>query len=129
MNAIFAFFDAHPLFSWFVFTSLANILIDLFGKRNTAFGKLAKRIGTDLKGIAAKRPGGPLSVAIPVILMTQEACSWFKGDAGVTTVTTPYGSVQRKGPYIPDPAPTTNVYVWCGMDAGGVVDASSDDAR
>lgn len=127
MSTIITFFDKHPLFSWFVLSAIANALIDVFGKRDTTFGRVAKRLGTDLKGVVGKRPGAAMLVG--AALMTEQACSWFKGESGITTVSTPYGSVQRKGPYVPDPAPTTNVYVWCGTDAGVAIDASPVDAR
>lgn len=127
MSQLIAFFDQHPLLSWLVLSSLANALIDVFGKRNTVMGRIAKRLGTDLKGMAGKRPGAAILVALAI--STEQACSWFKGESGVTTVSTPYGSVQRKGAYVPDPAPTTNVYVWCGVDAGVTTDASPLDAR
>jgi hypothetical protein len=63
---------------------------------------------------------------VALLLLATNGCSWFRGETGETTVRTPYGSVTRKGPYVPDPAPTTNVYVWCGVDAAVAVTDGGD---
>lgn len=125
MNAALAFLDAHPLIAWLVLSSLANALIDVLGKRDTAMGRFAKKVGMDLKGVVGDKPKALLLLAL--VTVTHSSCSWFKSDTGATTITTPYGSVQRKGAYVPDPAPTTNVIVYCNADGGTAVDASVVD--
>lgn len=131
MGSLMDWVEAHPLITWVVGTSVANALTHLCKRRDTPIGRFLSATGVDLRRALGDKPGAKLpALLVAVSLGTNQACGWFRGDTGATTIATPYGSVTRKGAYVPDPAPSTFVTVYCGTDGGAAVyEGGSADAR
>lgn len=60
----------------------------------------------------------PGFVAACLALTAMFSCGVLGSDPGSTKLTTPAGTVEHRGPWVPNPAPVYNITVYVQCDAG-----------